>query len=140
MLLLYPSCPWVCHYRVKRLLAVPTKNWRKACERVELKGKLFHDLRRTAVRNMVRAGISERVSMAISDHKTRSVFDRSDIVSQTDITEAQEKVERWRAERASINGITGSVSEVAPRQTREHCLPTPNQSAPNLHEVRGSEN
>ena len=91
----YSTCPWVCHYRGKRLLRVPKKTWTVACERVGLKGKLFHDLRRTAVRNMVTSGISERVAMVISGHKTRSIFDRYHIVSQTDLLAARERLEAF---------------------------------------------
>jgi len=101
----YPSCRWVCHYRGNRLLAVPTKSWRKACDRVGLKGKLFHDLRRTAVRNMVRAGISERVVMEISGHRTRSVFDRYNVVSGSDLLDARTKLETDHSVPASASVI-----------------------------------
>jgi hypothetical protein len=54
---------------------------------------LFHDLRRTAARNLRRAGVAEGVIMKIGGWRTRSVFERYAIVSQTDIAEAMRKLE-----------------------------------------------
>jgi len=68
------------------------KAWSSACEAAGVPKTLFHDLRRTAITNMVEAGLSEKEAMEISGHKTRAVFDRYHIVSERRLQQNAEKL------------------------------------------------
>ncbi len=75
--------------------------WRRARVKAKLPGKLFHDLRRTAARNMIRAGVAETVAMTITGHKTRAMF------SRYNITSSEDKLQALRLRRAYVDSIGG---------------------------------
>ena len=71
--------------------------WRNACRKVGCPGLVPHDFRRSAIRNLVRAGVPELVAMQMSGHKTRSVFDRYNITSAEDLFDAATRLDEFTA-------------------------------------------
>lgn len=97
-------CPWVFH-RSGKPINFYRGAWQTACRLAGCPGRIPHDFRRTAVRNLVRAGVPDSIAMKMTGHLTRSVFDRYDIVSESDLTEASRK----------LNVLTGTTAGTLPR-------------------------
>jgi integrase len=85
--------PWVFHRNGSRIRDI-RGSWKAACTKACVPGRIPHDLRRTAVRNLVRASIPERVAMTMTGHRTRAVFERYNIVSEGDLRMAAERLDK----------------------------------------------
>lgn len=87
-----PKCPFLIQDE-----GVPVfdweKSWKTASKLAGIPSSIFHDLRRTALTNMIEAGLSEKEAMEISGHKTRYVFDRYHIVSERRMKQLSGKLE-----------------------------------------------
>lgn len=97
-------CPRVFH-RAGRPIKSFRVAFRTACVEAGCPGRVLHDFRRTAVRNLVRAGIPERVAMQMTGHKTRSVFERYNIVSAGDLREAARRLD------VAAGTISGTIEQ-----------------------------
>ena len=76
-------------------LSAYAHQWWKARVAAGCPTRIPHDFRRTAVRNLVRAGVPERVAMLLTGHKTRAVFERYNIVSSGDLREAARRLDQF---------------------------------------------
>jgi len=97
-------CPYVFHRNGKRIKFFK-HSWEKACRLAGCPGRIPHDLRRTAVRSFLRAGIPQHTAMQLSGHITASVFKRYDIQSDGDLKDAAAKLDI--ATTAAQSGVLG---------------------------------
>jgi integrase len=103
--------PCVFH-RAGRSVGDFRRAWTRACAAAGVAGTLFHDLRRSAVRNMDRAGVSQSVAMALSGHKTASVYRRYRIVDEDDLRQGLAQMQASLATRP--RGTVTPLRETVP--------------------------
>ena len=110
--------PYVFHRNGKAVTAF-TKAWKAATIAAGCPGRIPHDFRRTAVRNLVRSGVPERVSMQMTGHRTPSVFARYNIVNEADLFDAARRYENGNRD-SSVTVAT--VTSLAAHKGERYCL------------------
>ena len=90
------DCPYIFHRKGKPLGDF-RKLWTKACQKVDLQGRIVHDLRRSGVKHMIGAGIDPHTVMAFSGHRTGSMLRRYHIISVEDLRRASERASAFRS-------------------------------------------
>jgi integrase len=114
----FPQCRYVFFNEEGGRIGDFRKAWASACERSSVAiGKddqtlLFHDLRRSAARNMRRAGIDRSVIMRVGGWKTEAMFLRYNIVDERDFVEAARKMESYREQERNQGAISTEISTV----------------------------
>ena len=100
-----PTFPSV-FYRITEIGVQPVgrfdKAWESACTKAGLPFRRFHDLRCTTARNLNRAGVPDRIAMALMGHKTRAMYDRYNIVDEDDMREASAQMQDWLQNRHNL--------------------------------------
>lgn len=86
------------------------KAWATACKKAGKAGMIFHDLRRSAVRNLIRSGVPQNIAMRVSGHKSISMFRRYDVCSEDDLAAAMQSVERYNKDAAAQSNVV-SISK-----------------------------
>jgi len=102
---------FVFHRAGQRIGAMALRGaWKRACKRADLPGRLVHDLRRTAARDLRRAGVSEGEVMKLCGWRTRSMFDRYNIIDEQDLARAVAK---------RFNGKQAANGTAVPREAEQ---------------------
>jgi integrase len=106
------DCPYVFHRNGKPIRSF-RKAFKAAAKEVGHDGLLPHDMRRSAIRNFRRSGLSESDGMKLSGHRTRSVYDRYNIFDDRDLTEAMNRVQEHLKKEAENRKVVPLKRETA---------------------------
>ncbi len=106
------DCPYVFHRRGKPIASF-RKAFKSAATAAGIPGLVPHDMRRSAVRNFRRAGLSEHEGMKLSGHETDSIYRRYDIISDDDLTESMNRVQEHLKKEAENRKVVPLKRETA---------------------------